>query len=602
MNTGEKEHISAGFWRRLAAAWVDAFIVYALSAFMIVLASVVGIRIAVEPLFIVLGAVYGCILLSRWRQTIGKMLLGIAVITKCGEEPRLKNIFLREALGKWGIAVIAPFILGRWIVGYAWVPTVYDALIVLPLLLLLFIHYLIMKHTWYDWLAGTTIERVSSSPQLARLALIALMGVAVLGVGTWATEFAVQGWIPCRLSLFWCMRSTAPYVAFLGKNQVNPVDYVIDLFDQHDVVLLCERPHPEASQWDFIYELVSDPRFINRVGHVFTEYGQVGMQAYLDNFMATDGLTTNEIHERVIHIMRHWAIWPIWTNTNFNTYLTRLYELNQSLPPERRIHHHFTDVSIDWPGLTKEEYWAYRSSLINRDEQMAQVVIEEMERLAESTSSSPKCLVVMNYRHGFDLTGRSPDAQRFNTYEYLKDSFRGRAANVLLNTNFFLAVPIAGGVWDAAFQQTGDRPAGFDFAGSPFGEDSFDMFPFQPEIKGRLRYSDVFTGFLYIHPLKDQYLQKGIPGYFEGFEEEALRRAEFLNEKYRQGIEFLIYTERERHVPVTTMMPHRTIESLLELFLLSLMGMGLLIGIGAFIIDRGCGCSKKGKEIGNVLY
>jgi len=583
LNKGEKEHISAGFWRRLAAAWVDAFLVYALAKFIIALAAIAGIRIAFEPLFIVLGAAYGSLLLSRWRQTIGKILLGLAVFTKAGQEPSLKNILLREVLGKWGIAVIAPFILGRCIAGHGWVPTVYDALIVLPLLLLLFVHYLIAKRTWYDRLAGTTVERVSRSPQRARLAFVTLMGVAVLGIGTLVIEFVVRGWIPCRLSLFYSMRPTAPYVAFLEKKQAKPVDYVINLFDQHDVVLLCERPHPEASQWDFIYELVSDPRFINRVGHVFTEYGQVGMQPYMDDFMATDGLSPDEIHERAVHIMRNWAVWPIWNNTNFYTYLTRLYALNQTLPPENRIHHHFTDMSVNWSGLTREQYLAYRSSLGNRDEQMAQVVIDEMERLAESASSPPKCLVVMNYRHGFDLTGRSPDAQRINTYEYLKDSFGGRAANVLLNTNFLLAVPIAGGVWDAAFRQTGDRPAGFDFAGSPFGKDPFDIFPFQPEIRGKLTYSDVFKGFLYLHPLKDQYLQKGIPGYFEGFEQEALRRAGFLGEQFKLGIASMIASGADQDTPDKMMMPHRYIECLLELFLLSLMIVGLLIGIGAFI-------------------
>jgi hypothetical protein len=375
------------------------------------------------------------------------------------------------------------------------------------------------------------------------------------------------------------------------------VDYVIDLFDRHDVVLLCERPHPEASQWDFIYELVSDPRFINRVGHIFTEYGQVGMQSYLDDFMATDGLSTDEIQERAVHIMRHWAIWPIWNNTNFYTYLTRLYALNQTLPPENRIRHYFTDGSVNWSELIREKFPAYRSSLGNRDEQMAQVVIEEMERLTESANSPPKCLVVMNYRHGFDLTGRSPNARRYNTYEYLKDSFRGRAANVLLNTNILFAVPIAGGVWDAAFRQTSDHPAGFDFADSPFGQDAFDMFPIQPTLTRKLKYSDVFTGFLYIHPLEDQYIQKGIPGYFDGFEQEASRRAGFLGEQFRMGIEYMIASGVDRHEPDKMMIPHRQIESLLELFLLSLMSVGLLIGIGAFIINRRCQNTKRGQEL-----
>jgi hypothetical protein len=412
------------------------------------------------------------------------------------------------------------------------------------------------------------------------------MAAAILGVGTKAGEFAARGWIPCRLTLFQSTRSTAPYAAFLEQSPATPVDYLIGLFDQHDVVVLCERLHPEGSQWDFIHDLVRDPRFIDRVGHVFTEYGQVGMQAYLDRFMATDGLAASEVHACAVHIMRHGAVWPVWINTNFYLYLTRLYELNQSLPPGRRIQLHFTDVSVDWPGLSSEGYAAYWRSLYNRDEQMARRVIEEMSRLAEATDTPPKCLVVMNYRHAFDLTGRLPEVQRFNTYEYLKDAFGDRAANVLLNGRIPLFAPIAGGVWDAAFEETGSRPAGFDFEDSPFGEDPFDLFPFRPEVKGRLLYHNVFTGLIYAHPWEEQYIQHGIPGYFEGFEAEAMRRAGLVSEEYSQIIRTLIETEESGKVGVKKQLPDRSIESRLELLLLGVTGVGLMIGVGAFLSGR----------------
>ena len=49
------------------------------------------------------------------------------------------------------------------------------------------------------------------------------------------------------------------------------------------------RDHAEMTQYDFIPEVLRDPRFVDRVGHVFSEIGQVGMQGYLDTFMAADG-------------------------------------------------------------------------------------------------------------------------------------------------------------------------------------------------------------------------------------------------------------------------------------------------------------------------
>jgi len=253
-------------------------------------------------------------------------------------------------------------------------------------------------------------------------------------------------------------------------------------------------------------------------------------------------------------------------------------------------------MSVNWSELTTvEDYQAYRSSLGNRDEQMAQSVIGKMFRLSESGSTPSKCLVVMNYRHGFDLTGRSPEVKRINTYEFLKDTFGNRAANVLLNARIIISVPIAGGLWDLAFEETGNRPAGFDFEGSPFGKDPFDMFPFNPTVKGKLKYQDVFTGLVYAHPLDDQYLQKGIPGYFDGFEEEVLRRARLVSEDYSRAIEYLIYREKSGHVALKSELPGHEIETLLELCLLSLNGVGLLIGVVAIALGWGLAMWKQRK-------
>ena len=207
------------------------------------------------------------------------------------------------------------------------------------------------------------------------------------------------------------------------KGQLSAVEYVVRLFDEHDVVVLCERQHDEDSQWEFIYEIVSDPRFIERVGRVFTEYGQVSMQDYLGGLLDSGELTSDKINEGVVHVMRNLNVWPVWANTNFYTYLTRLRRLNQSLPADRRVHHYLTDKIVVWSDLTDgQRYREHLRTTDNRDEWMVQTVIETMGRLAQTAQRPPKCLVVMNYRHAFDLTGRNPESKRRNTYEFLKDA------------------------------------------------------------------------------------------------------------------------------------------------------------------------------------
>jgi hypothetical protein len=92
---------------------------------------------------------------------------------------------------------------------------------------------------------------------------------------------------------------------------------------------------------------------------------------------------------------------------------------------------------------------------------------------------------------------------------------------------------------------------------------------------------------VYAHPLDDQYWQKGIPGYFEGFEKEMLRRARLISEEFSRGIQYLIYSETMGHVAVKSELLGREIETRLELWLLGLSGVGLLIGVVAFVLGWG---------------
>ena len=594
----EKIKNNIGFWRRLAALWIDVFVIYSITKFLIVLLSLITFRVSFETLFVFTGALYATLMLAIQRQTIGKMLMQIMITSKTNEPIHFRDILLREVFGKWGMTVSVPIFLGMTWAGNRWLPTVSGILIMIPVILLCIIYFIITKHAWYEDLAGLTVKRNLSSRKI-KIGFYALIILTITGAGTTLIEFLVKDRVPCRMAAFQNNNSTKPYVDFLKKQHTNPVDYVIGLYDKYDIVVLCERAHPEMTQWDFIYDIIRDPRFIHNVGHVFTEYGQVGMQDYLNKFMLTDSLSETEVHDHVIHIMRNMPVWPSWTNFNLYQYLTRLYYLNQKLSPENRVQHHFTDAAVDWSSIkTNNDYKDYQKKCLwNRDEIMANTIIEEMTCLSKSAFKEPKCLVIMNYRHAMDLTDRLPDIQRGNTYEFLKDSFGNRAANVLINTRFIISVPIAGGVWDAAFEKNGNKALGFNFQGSPFGTCYFDLFPFDilfqplrknncPSSNGSLRYRDVFTGFVFTHPIKDQYFQSNTPGYFDGFEEEYIRRSACLSDENKKGAD--IEMQLLNHESPDAIQKHIefTIETIIELFFYCFSGIGLLIGIAAFVFRR----------------
>ena len=95
------------------------------------------------------------------------------------------------------------------------------------------------------------------------------------------------------------------YVEFLKNHQQNPVDYILDLFKKADIVILCERAHPEITQYQLIIDIIKDKRFIEKVGHVFHEIGNHQLQPYVEKFLMNDKLSPEQVKERLFHIIRN---------------------------------------------------------------------------------------------------------------------------------------------------------------------------------------------------------------------------------------------------------------------------------------------------------
>ncbi len=587
----DSDTTKAGFWRRIAAGWIDAFVIFVLTNFMIAFLVLLHFRISFGTLFVITGAVYSSVLLSLYSQTPGKMIMKVFIEGGCGEPVSKRSIVLREVFGKWGVTLALPMMLAVILGGRTYIPTFTDIIYLTPAAIFSVIWYLFTKQMWYDRMAGLKAEYHPQSKK-SKTAFFILLTVAVAGVSLAFAEYRVMHRVPCRLAIYSNFSSVKPYVRFLKKQNTSPVDYVIGLFDNYDVVVLCERAHPEMTQYDFIFNVIKDPRFIEKAGIVFTEIGQKGNQEFIDKFMNTDSLSERQVNENILHITRNEASHPAWTNYNMYLYLQRLYKLNRTLPPEKRVRHYFTDAPVDWSAIkTQKDYQEYEHKFIwNRDSLMAQTVIDIMNNPPATEGKHKKCLVIMNCRHAFDLTDRLPWVNSSNTFEYIKDAFGSRAANVLINTRVITIYPVSGGVWDDAFERVGNRPLGFDFQGSPFGADNFDMYPWQmamnlfpvaiaPSYAGYLRYRDVFTGFVFINPSAEQYWEQSTPGYYDGFEKEYIRRCACVKAEYEEGAKQEMAAIKANGDEPPVKYSEFRAETIVSLFLYCFFGIGLITGL-----------------------
>lgn len=151
------------------------------------------------------------------------------------------------------------------------------------------------------------------------------------------------------------------------------------------MVILCERSHPEVTQYDMIYGLVSDPRFEQHVGHIFTEIGSVTLQPYIETLLMNDQLTDEQVNEKLRYIARNMGHDAGWEKTIFYDFLKKLFYLNRSLPKERQVHAYPTDLDIRWEDATKETWTAFEMTKLNqRDRLEADNIISKFNEIRQA--------------------------------------------------------------------------------------------------------------------------------------------------------------------------------------------------------------------------
>jgi hypothetical protein len=322
-----------------------------------------------------------------------------------------------------------------------------------------------------------------------------------------------------------------PYVDFLTNQKGSAKDYVLSLFENHDLVILCERAHPDITQYDLFLAIISDPRFINSVGNIFTEVGISTQSRQVNEFLHAENLPADSVDQIVLRFQRNCSFFPLWENYNYSYFLRGLYMLNQDLQSDKKINLFNSDVPFDWNTIDEAQLKEFWNQLPTRDSVIASQVIQRFDEISGSREARRKALVIMNYRHAFGHKfERTEGVKPQNVGRYLFERYGHRVANVYINfvalrdvrsDNDMGFAAIQDGKWDAAFKAVNIKDAGFNFINSPFGKDTFDIWP----VKVNFTFQDVFDGFVFYLPLEEHKNVIGIPGFIDSsFAQEVVRR------------------------------------------------------------------------------
>ena len=297
-----------------------------------------------------------------------------------------------------------------------------------------------------------------------------------------------------------------PHVEFIEKCNTSPVDYIMGLFEQYDVVVLGERDHRDTTQYILIQQILSDPRFIDKVGNVLTEVGVYNMRDELNSVLQTDYQNSSALDKALASVNFYLQWIPLWDKTNYIQLQKDIYYINKKVPTHKKINMYPTDVQFSWKLNdigTAAKYRPFFKILDYRDLIMGNNAIDALYKIF--SEERKKALIIYNTPHSCKFVYEDTGSPHHFAYQVIEDHFPGRVANVALNCavleryNGLYTGLSNNGKWDAAFAACDNKSVGFDLSGTIFGDDTFDLF----SAKTDKSFKDVYHGFIFYKPVSE---------------------------------------------------------------------------------------------------
>ena len=164
-----------------------------------------------------------------------------------------------------------------------------------------------------------------------------------------------------------------PVVEMTSEAPIRPaIDGIFEAFETHPLVGLGEA-HLVSQILDFYPAIIRDPRFAREVGHVVVEFGGAAHQAALDRYLNGEEVPYPELRKVWIDTVG-WI--PAVPGQGYARFFAEVRQVNEALPPERRITVWLGEPPIDWSQIgTREEH---RALLNTRESHAAEVIVRNI--------------------------------------------------------------------------------------------------------------------------------------------------------------------------------------------------------------------------------
>jgi hypothetical protein len=299
---------------------------------------------------------------------------------------------------------------------------------------------------------------------------------------------------------------TLSFVNYVKEYGVEPKEFLLNALAKHPLVIYGEI-HRRKISWDLLSNVLQDPRFVETVGTVFVELPAYQQEKF-DRFYASMELDT----EILLDIMRSMML-SGWHDKGEYEFLVNLWKLNHTLTTDKKIRVVPTDEQLPWSLLkTAKEVEKYEETIADRNTRMADVIEHTMNKKTDTRNSlfivgyghAQKSLVPGSYSSAEGqepaLTAGAQLAQRLSD----KNVFTILQHGPCLHNRWGAVAFVRQGLFDSAFEITGNNPVAFPLAGSPFGIEPYDADPETCFDNRSGNFANNFDGYIFLQPLKDE--------------------------------------------------------------------------------------------------
>ena len=333
----------------------------------------------------------------------------------------------------------------------------------------------------------------------------------------------------------------AAHLADLRAHGREPIAFVLEKLEGHDLVVLDDALHTLVEPFAFYQRLVREPGFRERARFVFLEGVPLNQQGHIEAYLAAPAEDPP-------------LLYPAFQNSiggdgfPYATYfdlLRTVYEVNRSLPDSERLRVVAVGSPTYWSEIrTPRDLEVFRQGLDAYDYTMYAMI-------RSTLGSDGKGIFLTNTRHAYQAIRHADGSLYWNATTYFHEREPGRAYSIRFHAPQLVIERlredttatrtthgmermeyrwdrIEGGAWDRAFRDHGE-PVAVPLEGTAFGEAPYvgnhmlDVAPGQTM-------ADAYDAVIFLAPLEELH-QTAFVGsiYTPEFRPELARRLALLN-------------------------------------------------------------------------